>query len=61
VCIPAPASHLMHHMAEPLKKARDCDCMCRKGAAIVHVVPCCDRPVPLIRDPGPRTPSPSQK
>src|SRR5260221_14255904 len=36
---------------EPLKKARDCDCACHKGAVVVHVVPCCDAPVPMLRDP----------
>lgn len=33
------------------KAAKECECRCHKGAAIVHVVPRCDRPVPIVRTP----------
>jgi hypothetical protein len=39
-------------MTTPLKKAKDCDCGCHSGAAIVHVVPCCDAPLPIMRIPS---------
>ena len=39
-------------MTVPLKKATECDCGCHKGAVVVHVVPCCDAAVPMLRKPA---------
>ncbi len=41
----------------PLKKARDCDCACHRGAVIVHIVRCCDAPVPIVRPQSPKPPT----
>jgi hypothetical protein len=35
----------------PMKSAPDCDCICHKGAVVVHVVPCCNASSPMTDQP----------